>query len=73
VRPRILLEGATSDHADRDVNPSEEEISTFPMVGDVNLFLKGSPEEGDDEAEAEVMIAGWFGVLFKHCLFGDRG
>ena len=38
--------------------PSQEEVSTFPMVGDINLFLKGSPEEGNEEVEAEVMIAG---------------
>ena len=30
------------------------------MIGDVNLFLKGSPEDDDDELEVEVeiMIAG---------------
>ncbi|KAH9947058.1 acyl-CoA N-acyltransferase [Amylocystis lapponica] len=32
--------------------------SALPMIGDVNLFLKGSPAEDDFEAEAEVMIAG---------------
>lgn len=33
---------------------SEEDLT---MVGDVNLFLKGSPEDEDFEAEAEIMIA----------------
>jgi hypothetical protein len=28
------------------------------MIGDVNLFLKGSPEDEDFEVEAEIMIAG---------------
>lgn len=28
------------------------------MIGDVNLFLKGSPEEEDFEVEVEIMIAG---------------
>ncbi|KIJ33014.1 hypothetical protein M422DRAFT_96068, partial [Sphaerobolus stellatus SS14] len=36
---------------------ADEQITTFQMVGDVNLFFKGSPEEGDEEVEAEVMIA----------------
>ncbi|THH27890.1 hypothetical protein EUX98_g6301 [Antrodiella citrinella] len=27
------------------------------MVGDVNMFLKGSPKEEEFEAEAEIMIA----------------
>jgi hypothetical protein len=38
--------------------PDQTEIAAFPMVGDVNLFLKGTPENGDEEVEAEVMIAG---------------
>ena len=28
------------------------------MVGDVNLFLKGTTEDEDFEAEVEIMIAG---------------
>lgn len=28
------------------------------MIGDVNLFLKGLPDEEDFEAEVEIMIAG---------------
>jgi hypothetical protein len=32
------------------------------MVGDVNLFLKGSPEDADFEAEVEVMVAGLYGL-----------
>jgi len=32
-------------------------LNTFPMVGDVNLFLKGLPDDEDFEAEVEVMIA----------------
>ncbi|KAL4071990.1 GNAT domain-containing protein [Scleroderma citrinum] len=35
----------------------EGDIATFPMVGDVNLFLKGHPDDEDFEAEVEVMIA----------------
>ncbi|KAF8510818.1 acyl-CoA N-acyltransferase [Hysterangium stoloniferum] len=40
-----------------DETPTQEEISAYPMVGDVNLFFKNDPE-GYDEVEAEVMIAG---------------
>ena len=28
------------------------------MVGDVNIFLKGTPGDQEFEAEAEIMIAG---------------
>jgi hypothetical protein len=28
------------------------------MVGDINLFLKGQPEDDEFEAEVEIMIAG---------------
>ncbi len=38
--------------------PSREEIDSFPMIGDVNLFLKGMPSDEDFEAEVEIMIAG---------------
>ncbi|KDQ51392.1 hypothetical protein JAAARDRAFT_41240 [Jaapia argillacea MUCL 33604] len=44
-----------------DLTPSS--LSTLPMIGDVNLFLKGSPhaedggEDPDFEAEVEIMIA----------------
>ena len=30
------------------------------MVGDVNIFLKGTPGDQEFEAEAEIMIAGEF-------------
>lgn len=30
----------------------------MPMIGDVNLFLKGEQSEEDFEAEVEIMIAG---------------
>jgi hypothetical protein len=31
---------------------------TLPMIGDVNLFLKGSSKDEDFEIEVEIMIAG---------------
>lgn len=36
----------------------EGDIAALPMVGDVNIFLKGDPSEEDFEAEVGVMIAG---------------
>jgi hypothetical protein len=33
-------------------------IMKLPMIGDVNLFLKGDPADEDFEAEVEIMIAG---------------
>lgn len=38
--------------------PSQSDISSMPMIGDVNLFLKGEQSEEDFEAEVEIMIAG---------------
>ena len=35
-----------------------DRLKTLPMVGDVNLFLKGDPSDEDFEAEVEIMIAG---------------
>ena len=42
-----------------------EHLKVLPMVGDVNLFLKGVPGEDDFEAEVEIMIAG---VLHPTCV-----
>lgn len=36
----------------------EGDIVSLPMVGDVNIFLKGDPCDEDFEAEVGVMIAG---------------
>ena len=30
------------------------------MIGDVNLFFKGAPDEEDFEVEVEIMIAGTY-------------
>jgi hypothetical protein len=35
-----------------------DDIPTLPMIGDVNIFLKGTPGDLDFESEAEIMIAG---------------
>ncbi|TFY60381.1 hypothetical protein EVJ58_g5179 [Rhodofomes roseus] len=32
-------------------------LTDLPMIGDVNLFLKGDPTDEDFEAEVEIMIA----------------
>jgi len=37
---------------------SDDELKALPMVGDVNLFFKGRPDDEDFEVEVEVMIAG---------------
>lgn len=34
------------------------DIPTLPMVGDVNVFLNGTPGDLEFESEAEIMIAG---------------
>lgn len=58
MRPYLLERPSNSSDPGVHDLPTKEQISTLTMVGDVNLFVKGSPEEGIDEVEAEVMIAG---------------
>lgn len=38
----------------------------MPMIGDVNLFFKGSPQDDDFEVEAEIMIAGTLPCPLQH-------
>ncbi|KAI0638768.1 acyl-CoA N-acyltransferase [Trametes polyzona] len=54
----ILLDGQpfASASAEGDV-VSPESLRSLPMIGDVNLFLKGAPADEDFEVEAEIMIA----------------
>ncbi|CDO69832.1 hypothetical protein BN946_scf184803.g30 [Trametes cinnabarina] len=52
----ILLSGASLDAAEDDTL-TPERLSGLPMIGDVNLFLKGAPDEDDFEVEVEIMIA----------------
>jgi hypothetical protein len=42
--------------SDRELATTD--IPTLPMVGDVNIFLNGTPGDQDFESEAEIMIAG---------------
>ena len=45
------------------VSPADSKIQALPMVGDVNVFLNGNPNEPDDfTAELEVMIAGTYAL-----------
>ncbi|THH14074.1 hypothetical protein EW146_g6204 [Bondarzewia mesenterica] len=37
---------------------TDDDLRALPMIGDVNLFLNGSPQDHEFEAEIEVMIAG---------------
>ncbi|KAL7285980.1 hypothetical protein ACG7TL_001095 [Trametes sanguinea] len=52
----ILLSG-TSLEATEDAMFTPERLSGLPMIGDVNLFFKGAPDEEDFEVEVEIMIA----------------
>ncbi|KAF8577561.1 hypothetical protein K439DRAFT_1418141 [Ramaria rubella] len=56
ARSHLIVSG-TSMNVDPNTIPTREEILTFPMIGDVNLFLKETHQDGDEEVEAEVMIA----------------
>ncbi|KAI0364896.1 acyl-CoA N-acyltransferase [Pilatotrama ljubarskyi] len=52
----ILLSGELFD-AKGDARVTPESLTSLPMIGDVNLFLKGCPEDEDFEVEVEIMIA----------------
>jgi RimJ/RimL family protein N-acetyltransferase len=47
----IILERTS----DRELATTD--IPTLPMVGDVNIFLNGTPSDQDFESKAEIMIA----------------
>ncbi|GBE78730.1 N-acetyltransferase 9-like protein [Sparassis crispa] len=50
----IILSGEALNPA---AQLTSEILTKLPMIGDVNLFLKGLPHEEEFEAEVEVMIA----------------
>ncbi|KAI0762239.1 GNAT domain-containing protein [Fomes fomentarius] len=52
----ILLSGESLRTQDGD-SVSPELLAGQPMIGDVNIFLKGLPDQEDFEAEVEIMIA----------------
>jgi len=60
----ILAAPSLNRSGDLDRNSSDgadiqwEAVRALPMAGDVNLFMKGSRDEDDFEAEVEIMIAG---------------
>ncbi|KAI6037674.1 GNAT domain-containing protein [Pisolithus marmoratus] len=55
--PRLLTLTASEPLTLEEEYEMQKCSSTFPMVGDVNLFLKGHPSDEDFEAEVEIMIA----------------
>lgn len=54
----ILLSGEELHYPRDAATLTPELLAGQPMIGDVNLFLKGSPGDEDFEAEVEIMIAG---------------
>lgn len=75
----IILARPENDSKDA-ASEDDSNLDNLPMVGDVNMFLKGIPphlrkepspdvpldtdeqEDGDFEAELEIMIAGAFNL-----------
>lgn len=51
----ILARPTPADGAPKEKIPSADEIRTYPMIGDVNLFL---PHGVEEDVECEIMIAG---------------
>ncbi len=45
-------------HRESETTEVGSEDPPLTMIGDINLFLKGSPNEEDFEVEVEIMIAG---------------
>ena len=59
----ILVRSSAHSSFNARSNPaSPSEINSYQMIGDVNLFLKGSLDDENLEAEVEIMIAGMFQV-----------
>ncbi len=54
----VLARGTSSANLD-----IVDECKPSKMIGDVNLFFKGSPSDDDFEVEAEIMIAGAFSAF----------
>lgn len=61
----IVLDGTPLASAE-GTTISPESLRGLPMIGDVNLFLKGTPDEEEFEVEAEIMVAG---ARFRACIF----
>ncbi|KAF8906345.1 acyl-CoA N-acyltransferase [Mucidula mucida] len=41
-----------------EINPTDPRLHSLPMIGDVNMFFNGTPDDVDDfTAELEIMIA----------------
>lgn len=55
---RPLSESPAAEEPSPEMRWDWDALCAMPMVGDVNLFLKESPEDEFFEAEAEIMIAG---------------
>jgi hypothetical protein len=53
----IVLARTATDNETDPLETTKDEIDSFPMIGDVNIFLKES-SACEAEAEVEVMIAG---------------
>ncbi|KAJ6531100.1 GNAT domain-containing protein [Mycena capillaripes] len=62
------------------LKPQDPRVSALPMIGDVNIFLHGSPphlrtdntdEEDEFHAEAEIMIADTYSINFE-CYNAER-
>lgn len=54
---RPLSESPAAEEPSPEMRWDWDALCAMPMVGDVNLFLKESPEDEFFEAEAEIMIA----------------
>lgn len=56
----IICARDPSAHGPAETNPPTAELrsDSLTMIGDVNLFLKGVPEDPEFEVEVEIMIAG---------------
>ncbi|KAF9023587.1 hypothetical protein BDZ89DRAFT_1069751 [Hymenopellis radicata] len=51
----IILARHEQDELASDINPTDPRLHSLPMIGDVNMFFNGTPD--DFTAELEIMIA----------------
>lgn len=75
---RILFKNRTEltfiiCYREHEISEGGNKSPILTMIGDVNLFLKGLPNEEDFEAEVEIMIAGqWIETVLFRCLHMRR-
>ena len=63
VLARPLERGIPDNDDGPELQLTDGDIRTLPLIGDVNLFFKHQPDDPEFEIECEVMIAGAYSAM----------